>query len=182
MPLFKKLPKKLFVNNLRDTRENLQLMVQQVADYGNVTPETIEKIEAGEYTPSVVLALRIAELLSRPVAEVFPLPEPETVPPVKEERIEHEAARASSMVLLTAGLTALFAGFVLEFIPSTEIIGYTLFGVWAVLALAYLTAQSLVKGQRRWSLKVARQTSRKKAILTTIWTSALYGALMVWAP
>jgi putative transcriptional regulator len=126
----KKRVKPVYHNNLRDSRETLQITIEQLAEHCDVTTETIEKIEDGSYTPSVVLAMRIAEFLSRPVTELFPMPE--AVPltsAMDEERIGREVGRISYNVFLWVALTALFAAFTLQFFPGTDAVAYTLFGV-----------------------------------------------------
>ena len=44
---------------------------QEFADFIGVTRQTIIALEKGNYTPSVALAIRIAEYFKQPVEKVF---------------------------------------------------------------------------------------------------------------
>jgi DNA-binding XRE family transcriptional regulator len=60
-------------------RTRRELSRQELADQVGVHYQTIGYLERGEYSPSLSLALRIAELLDAPVEQVFsltPFPEP----------------------------------------------------------------------------------------------------------
>jgi DNA-binding XRE family transcriptional regulator len=54
----------------------LGLSRQQLADLVGVHYQTIGYLERGEYSPSLVLALRIAKALIREVSELFSLTDP----------------------------------------------------------------------------------------------------------
>lgn len=58
-------------NNLPDIRKSAALTQQQLADKVGVTRQTIIAIEKGNYTPSVLLALRLAGTLNKPIGELF---------------------------------------------------------------------------------------------------------------
>lgn len=62
-------------NRLRELRARHDLTQEQLAQAVGVTRQTILAIEKGNYSPSVVLALRIAQVLQVPVEEVFWLEE-----------------------------------------------------------------------------------------------------------
>lgn len=62
-------------NRLRELRARHDLTQEQLAQAVGVTRQTILAIEKGNYSPSVVLALRIAQVLRVPVEEVFWLEE-----------------------------------------------------------------------------------------------------------
>lgn len=62
-------------NSLRELRARHNLTQEQLARAVGVTRQTILAIERGNYSPSVVLALRIAQVLRVPVEEVFRLEE-----------------------------------------------------------------------------------------------------------
>ena len=51
------------------------LTQEQLAELVGVSRQTISAIEQGEYSPSTVLALRLAIVLDRPVERLFALPE-----------------------------------------------------------------------------------------------------------
>ena len=61
-------------NNIRRLRFNTREMTQQqLADRVGVTRQTILSIEKGKYTPSVALALCIAEIFDVSVETLFQL-------------------------------------------------------------------------------------------------------------
>ena len=62
-------------NQIEQVRTSLGLSRQQLADLVGVHYQTIGYLERGEYSPSLVLALRIAEQLKTPVEELFWLKE-----------------------------------------------------------------------------------------------------------
>ena len=58
-------------NDLTHLRKTAKLTQQQLADKVGVTRQTIIAIEKGNYTPSVLLALKLAGTLRKPVEELF---------------------------------------------------------------------------------------------------------------
>jgi putative transcriptional regulator len=63
-------------NCVRQFRQQAAGMTQQaLADQVAVTRQTIVAMEAGAYTPSLALALRIARVFDRKVEEIFTLNE-----------------------------------------------------------------------------------------------------------
>ena len=62
-------------NQIEQVRTSLGLSRQQLADHVCVHYQTIGYLERGEYSPSLVLALRIADQLKTPVEELFWLKE-----------------------------------------------------------------------------------------------------------
>jgi len=63
-------------NCVRELRQEHAGMTQQaLADQVAVTRQTIVAMEAGAYTPSLALALRIARVFGRKVEEIFSLGE-----------------------------------------------------------------------------------------------------------
>ncbi len=59
-------------NNIKQLRiENNQMSQQELAELVEVSRMTIYSIEVGKYTPSAALALRIAQVFSKPFEEVF---------------------------------------------------------------------------------------------------------------
>lgn len=59
-------------NSIRRFRfENEQMTQQQLADKAAVTRQTIIAIEAGQYLPSLELAIRIARVFGKKVDDVF---------------------------------------------------------------------------------------------------------------
>ena len=59
-------------NQIRRLRfENGEMTQQQLADKAGVTRQTILAIEAGKYSPSLILAFRIAKAFNVPLEKVF---------------------------------------------------------------------------------------------------------------
>lgn len=59
------------VSNLRQYRTQANLTQVQLADKVGVTRQTIIAIERGNYTPSILLALKLARALGISVEELF---------------------------------------------------------------------------------------------------------------
>lgn len=62
-------------NRVEEMRSNIDLSRQELAEQVGVHYQTIGYIERGEYSPSLVLALRIASVLGASVEDVFWLDE-----------------------------------------------------------------------------------------------------------
>jgi DNA-binding XRE family transcriptional regulator len=62
-------------NRIEQLRTQANLSRQELADQVGVHYQTIGYIERGEYSPSLVLALRIASVLEAKVEEIFWLDE-----------------------------------------------------------------------------------------------------------
>jgi putative transcriptional regulator len=62
-------------NRVEDLRTRANLSRQELAEQVGVHYQTIGYIERGEYSPSLVLALRIASVLGASVEEIFWLDE-----------------------------------------------------------------------------------------------------------
>jgi len=60
-------------NNIRVERAIVRMTQQQLAEQIGVARQTINAIEASEYIPSTVLALKIARVFSKPVETIFML-------------------------------------------------------------------------------------------------------------
>jgi len=60
-------------NVLRDLRRRAGLTQQRLAEQVGVTRQTVIAIERGGYTPSVLLALKLAGVLGVKVEELFQL-------------------------------------------------------------------------------------------------------------
>ncbi len=61
------------VNTLAQCRSSKNLTQEELAKTVGVTRQTIIAIEKGNYTPSVLLALKIAKFFKRPVESIFTL-------------------------------------------------------------------------------------------------------------
>ncbi|MFZ1721878.1 MAG: helix-turn-helix transcriptional regulator [Microgenomates group bacterium] len=60
-------------NSLSDFRATKNLTQEELAKVLGVTRQTIIAIEKGNYTPSVLLALKIAKFFKKPVESIFTL-------------------------------------------------------------------------------------------------------------
>ena len=58
-------------NTIKVERAILNLTQQQLADAVEVSRQTINAIESGKYTPSAILAIKIARVFAKPVEMVF---------------------------------------------------------------------------------------------------------------
>jgi putative transcriptional regulator len=59
------------INNVNEMRTKKSVTQETLADALGVTRQTIIAIEKGNYTPSVMLALKIAKFFKRPVEDIF---------------------------------------------------------------------------------------------------------------
>ena len=58
-------------NRVYELRSKAGITQEELADAVGVTRQTIIAIEKGNYTPSVLLALKIVKFFKKPVEEVF---------------------------------------------------------------------------------------------------------------
>ena len=58
-------------NRVRDLRGQQQLSVAQLSQRIGVSRLTLRAVEAGLYTPSLTLAVRLARTLNHPVEDLF---------------------------------------------------------------------------------------------------------------
>lgn len=63
--------KEIIENNVYDLRSKENVTQESLAEAVGVTRQTIISIEKGNYTPSVILALRISRFFNKPLEEVF---------------------------------------------------------------------------------------------------------------
>lgn len=61
----------IFVCNLKKYRKNINLTQDELAKLVNVRRETIIRLEAGKYNPSLELAINISKVLKTPIDEIF---------------------------------------------------------------------------------------------------------------
>ena len=61
----------MLTNHVKDVRMRASMTQEQLAEAIGVTRQTIIAIERGNYTPSVVLALRLAHVFKVPVESIF---------------------------------------------------------------------------------------------------------------
>lgn len=67
----------LLKNRLKELRARDGLNQTELAKLAEVSRQTVSLIERGEYTPSVVIAMRIAQIFNEQVENVFQLVEVE---------------------------------------------------------------------------------------------------------
>jgi len=60
-------------NHVAELRKEQNLTQQELAEHIGVSRQTIISIERGNYTPSVLLALKLSETLNAPVEHIFSL-------------------------------------------------------------------------------------------------------------
>ena len=63
----------IVTNTVQKLRMNRALTQEELAKRADVSRQTIIAIEKGNYTPSVLLALKIARIFKVPVEDVFDL-------------------------------------------------------------------------------------------------------------
>ncbi len=59
------------INTVKEERIKKQLTQTELADLVNVSRQTIFSIEINKYTPSVLLAIKLAKVLGRKVEQLF---------------------------------------------------------------------------------------------------------------
>jgi putative transcriptional regulator len=64
------MPERL-ANGLKERRAELGLTQAELAERVGVTRKTVNTVENGVYTPSAMLAIKLAEALSVPVEKLF---------------------------------------------------------------------------------------------------------------
>lgn len=65
------------LNRLKEYRARLGLNQQELGSLASVSRQTISLIERGDYSPSVTLALKIAQIFGAAVEDIFVLTEEE---------------------------------------------------------------------------------------------------------
>jgi putative transcriptional regulator len=65
----------LIDNNIAKLRARKKISQQELADEIGVSRKTISTVETGRFTPSVVIALKLANYFSVPVEKIFLLNE-----------------------------------------------------------------------------------------------------------
>ena len=65
----------LLKNHVRELRARFRYSQQDLADLIDVSRQTVAMIERGDYSPSIVIALRISHLFNEPVESLFYLEE-----------------------------------------------------------------------------------------------------------
>lgn len=68
-----RIPEDPVYNRIEEVRQSMGLSRQNLAEKVGVHYQTIGYLERQEYSPSLVLALRIAKVLDKEVSEIFSL-------------------------------------------------------------------------------------------------------------
>jgi putative transcriptional regulator len=63
--------KESIINSVQDLRKKKAITQEEFADKIGVSRQTVIAIEKGNYTPSVLLAIKIARFFGKKVEEVF---------------------------------------------------------------------------------------------------------------
>ncbi|OBR97100.1 anaerobic benzoate catabolism transcriptional regulator [Clostridium ragsdalei P11] len=58
-------------NKIRELRKERKITQEELADFCNVTRQTIISLENGKYNPSIFLAYRIAKIFNMTIEQVF---------------------------------------------------------------------------------------------------------------
>lgn len=66
------------INRLKEHRARLGVNQAELGNLAGVSRQTISLIERGDYSPSVTLALKLAQILSVTVEDIFSYEEEET--------------------------------------------------------------------------------------------------------
>ena len=67
----------MLINKVKEFRSSMNLNQQQLGEIVGASRQTISSIERGDYSPSIVLAFKIAHVFQVPVEEVFMIEEDE---------------------------------------------------------------------------------------------------------
>lgn len=62
---------RLLINRVRELRARFNLTQSELAERVGVTRQTIVSLEKGSYTPSLLLAMNIAEEFKMPIEDIF---------------------------------------------------------------------------------------------------------------
>ena len=64
---------KIFAENLRIERARKKISQEKLAEMANITPEYLSRIEAGKFSPSLVVIASLAKALSVSVDTLIPV-------------------------------------------------------------------------------------------------------------
>lgn len=63
--------KEIISNNVSKIRQEKEITQEELASSVKVSRQTISALEKGNYTPSILLAIKIARYFEMPVEEIF---------------------------------------------------------------------------------------------------------------
>ena len=171
-----------FTTTLRETREAQGLTRDDLAQYCEVSVETIGMIEEGKYEPSVVLAEKLAVKLGVSVEALFVLAvTPDVVLPARDERIALATFRYGYALMIFLVFGSLIAANVLMNWTSYEEAGEAMFAVWAVGAVLFIAFTIAVRGS--WSFMRTAQrkgVSAKYRVISSIVSGIFFGGTMTF--
>ncbi len=169
-----------FECRLRQMREAAGFTEAALAEFCQVSQETITLVEAAKYEPSVVLAEHIARRLDTTVENLF------TVFPATparsadwEERLNKETRQVGYWTFYGVfAISAIGAAVLLNF-SNQESVAYTLFAVAIVSAIAYVIGTTRIPGYRQFSRQwMLAGTTKRKRLLGVIAGAVIYAVFM----
>ncbi len=170
-----------FTTTLGEVRQSRGLTEEELAEYCEVSVETIRMIEAAKYEPSVVLASRLAQKLEVSVEELFVLTnEKNALRASEDERLQSTMYHYGFwlMFFLISG-SLIAANVFLNMCSCYEDVGETLFAVWAVGAVLYLASTTAIPGYWRYSRSANRSgTTAKYRIGSSIASGIMFAVIM----
>jgi putative transcriptional regulator len=72
------MPNEELRNTVREARRSRRMTQAELAEAIGASRQTVVSIEGGDYAPSVLLALRIAQVLDQPINQLFSIASPST--------------------------------------------------------------------------------------------------------
>ncbi|HET6402752.1 MAG TPA: helix-turn-helix domain-containing protein [Candidatus Kapabacteria bacterium] len=170
-----------FESHLRKIREEAGLTPQDLADHCQVSRETIELIEEAQYEPSIVLAEHLSRRLDVPVESIFTAHAPAPGRSADfEERLYLKTRRAGYWSFAGYFALSLIAANVLFQYTNDEIGGMVIFGIWAVVTIAFLIATTRIPGYWRYLRKRNQEGTPKKIFwMQIIISPIIFATLMV---
>ncbi len=169
-----------FESHLREKREGAGVTVQELADFCQVSRETIELIEEAKYEPSVVLAEHLSRRLDVSVESLFTAHAPAPVRSADfEERLYLNTRRAGYWSYFGFFALSLLAANVLFQYTNDEIGGMVISGIWAVVTIAFFIAVARIPGYWRYLRKRNREGTPKKIFWMQIIVSPIIFATLM---
>lgn len=65
------MPNEALANTVREVRRARRMTQAELASAVGISRQTVVSIEGGDYSPSVLLALRLADALEHPIDQLF---------------------------------------------------------------------------------------------------------------
>jgi len=169
-----------FESHLREVRELAGLNQGHLAEYCQVSIETIELIENSKYEPSVVLAEHLARCLNTTVETLFTAHPPTGVlSGDSEERIRSQLGRIglwSSYGMIAASL---IGAAILAFLANEQVAGIAVFVVGMLGYIIFLICLGKISGYERYSRRKMKAYGSKFLFwYRLIWTPLIMASAM----